>query len=87
MEPLRRKLDRGDDFVMSKVSVSLGSFAGEAVKLGEGNRALAFRAGDVNRRLQHGKRHAHIRGMHGDARLAPAEDRVHAIEAVNSATA
>ncbi len=41
----------------------------------------------MNLCLQHGKRHAHVRRMHGNAGLACAEDRVHAVETVDGRAA
>ena len=61
--------------------------AGQAVELGEGDGALAARPGDADDRLQRGQRDAHVRRVDGDALLARAQDRVHAVEAVDRGAA
>ena len=81
-ETLRRQLDRYDDLVCGKGSVDLGRIVGKTMKLGESNCAVAVRPRHMHNGLERGKRHAHIRRMHGDAGFAPAQDRIHAVEAV-----
>ena len=66
-----------------QVGVALRRVAGQAMELGECDRALAGRAGHMHLRLQHRQRHAHVRGMRGDAGIAGPEDRVHPVEAVD----
>ena len=48
---------------------------------------VARRPVDVHRRVERGQRHAHIGRMRRDARLAGAEDRVHAVEPPNGRAA
>jgi len=86
-ETLRRQLDRYDDLVCGKGSVDLGLIVWKTMKLGERNCAIAVRPGRMHNGLERGKRHAHIRRMHGDAGFAPAQDRIHAVEAVAGAAA
>ena len=71
----------------AQVRVEVRRVAGQAVELGEGDGALAARPGDADDRLQRGQRHAHVRRVGGDAVLARAQDRVHAVEAVDRGTA
>src|SRR4029453_5886319 len=87
IEPFGRQLDRNNDLIMCEIGVELGRIPGEAMKIGEGNYAFALRTGHMDRGLQYGECHAHIRRMHGDAGLAPAEHRIHAVEAVDRAAA
>ena len=86
-EALRRQLDRGDDLAGVEIGVALRRVAGQPVEIRERDHAVARRAGDMDRRLQHRERHAHVGGMHRDAGIAGAEDRVHAIEAVDGGAA
>ena len=77
---LGRQLDRGDDLVGTQIAVDLRRVAGQAVEVGEGDAALARRAGRQHARIKRGQRNAHVGRMRGDAMFAGAEDRVHAVD-------
>ena len=83
----RRQLDRGYELIRIEIGVALRRVAGEPVKVRERDDALAARTRHMDLRLQHGQRHAHVRRMHRDAGVARAEDRVHAVEAVDGRAA
>src|SRR2546423_15088430 len=53
------------------------------MKISKWNRPLSSFAGSANYRAKGGQGHTHVRWMHGDAVRADAEDRMHAVEAVN----
>src|SRR5215510_14353032 len=76
-----RQGDGRDDLVASEIGVALGSITGQTMKVAQGDGPLAGGPGDRNGRLKHGKRHAQVGRVGGDARFAGAEDGVHAIEA------
>ncbi len=57
------------------------------MEIGKGDGALTRRACHVHLGLECGERHAHVGGVRGDARLARAEDCVHAVEPVDGGAA
>ena len=51
------------------------------MEVGEGDAALAIRTGRQHARIKRGQCNTHVGRMRGDAMLARAEDRVHAVDA------
>ena len=86
-EAVRRKLDRRDDLVRTQVGVELRRVAGQPMEIGKRNRALARRPGHMHLGLERGEGHAHVGRMRRDAGVARAEDRVHAVEALDGGAA
>ncbi len=82
-EAFGRQLDRSDDLVGAQIAVEVRCVAGQAMEIGEGDAAFATRAGREHARVESGKRNTHVGGMRRDAVFAGAEDRVHAVDAVD----
>src|SRR3954449_12575609 len=72
-----------NQFAGLKRVLNVRSISGELVEFGEGDRALAFRALDENRRFQGRHSHAHVRRMRRDAMLAGAQDGVCTMKSVH----
>ncbi len=86
-EALHRQFDGGDQLAFGEHVVQLRLVAGQAVKVHQVDAPLAMRPFDVHPRVQRRQRDAHVRGMHGDARLAGTEDGVDAVAPVACAAA
>jgi len=67
--------------IAGKVGFDLRRISGEPMKIGQRDRTITFRAAHMNNGLKCRKRHAQIGRMHGNAGLAPTQNRVHAVEA------
>ena len=62
------------------IGVTLRRGAGQAMKIGHGDAALAGRPGDMDLGVERRERHAHVGRMRRNAGLAGAENGMHAIE-------
>src|SRR5205814_8081071 len=76
-----------DDFARMWIGVELRRASRQAMKICERDDASAAGTGHVNLGVERRQRDAHVGGMRRDAGLAGAEDRVHAIEAVDGGAA
>jgi hypothetical protein len=75
------QLDRRDELSVLQVVVPLRRIARQAVKLSDRNGALPpARAPDSHHGVERVERVRHVARVHGDALLAPPEDRVHSVE-------
>ena len=82
-----RQLNRHDDLARIEIGIALRRVAWQAVKLIDRNRARPVRAGNMYLGLKQRQSDAHVGGMHRDTGVARAEDRVHAVVALERATA
>src|ERR1051326_5650342 len=82
-EALRRQLDRRDDLIAAQGRVDLRPIARQAVEFGKGDAALAARPDRQHAGIERGERDAHVGRVYRNAVFARAEDRVHAVDAVD----
>ena len=82
-----RKTKRDDQVPRLERAFALRRVAGQAVKVLERNLAPTPSAFDLDNRVERDERHAEVRRMGRDAALAPADDRVQAVLAVERVAA
>jgi len=70
-----------------EVGVALRCLARQPMKIRKCDHALTRCTSDMHLGLQHRERHAHVGWVRGDAGITAAQDRVHAIVAVDGGAA